>query len=170
MQYQGHRLLAPLFFLTCLPRLLVAAKKADIVHLGVPMLWRLAFAVEKVPRKPVAMTVHGVDISSRPLLYQLYIRPFLKYADAYLPISRYVASLLAAFHIPGTSVHTINPGIEDEYYDPTATRSQLDSLLGQHTKNKIVLLTSGRLVKRKGQAWFISHILPHLPEHAIYVI
>jgi len=168
--YKGHRLLSPLFVLTCLPRVLVAAKKTDIVHLGDPMLSLLAFAIKKILNKPVAMTVHGLDISYPNLLYQLYIRTFLKYADAYLPISRYVASLLAAFHIPGTSVHTINPGIEDEYYNPTATRSQLDSLLGQHTKNKIVLLTTGRLVKRKGQAWFISHILPHLPEHAIYVI
>lgn len=166
----GHRLLAPLFILSSLPRVLTAAKGVDIVHLGDPMLSLVGFAIKKILKKPVAMTVHGLDISYPNPFYQLYIRAFLKYADVFLPISRYVASLLEAFHIPATKIKVVNPGIEDEYYDPSATRAQLDSLLYQDTQANIILLTTGRLVRRKGQAWFVAHVLPHLPAHVIYVM
>ena len=39
------------------------------------------------------------------------------------------------------------------------------------TKGAKILLTVGRLVKRKGHSWFIAHVLrKKLPEHYIYLI
>jgi phosphatidylinositol alpha-1,6-mannosyltransferase len=37
-------------------------------------------------------------------------------------------------------------------------------------QNKKVILTSGRLAKRKGVAWFIRNVLPRLDNNVIYVV
>ena len=41
---------------------------------------------------------------------------------------------------------------------------------GIDLRGKKVLLTVGRLVKRKGVAWFVEHVVPRLDETYVYVV
>lgn len=167
--HSGSRQTSPLFILTSLPKVISAARHADIIHLGDPMLSFTGWLTKLVFNKPVAVTVHGLDISYPNFLYQLYLKLFFGKLDIYLPISQHVNTLLEQFNIKGKKI-VINPGINDNFYNPDITRQNLNSILHKNTNDLTVLLTSGRLVKRKGHAWFIQHVLPRLPQNTIYII
>lgn len=171
LAHKGPRSTSPFFNLSALPKALSAAKTADVIHLGDPMLSFLGWAVKLFTRKPVIVTIHGLDITFPNFFYQMYLEMFFQNFDRYLTISQHVNKLLhTKFHIASDKSQVINPGISDRFYDPKISREDLSKLLSQDVSNKKVLFTSGRLVKRKGHEWFIRNVLPKLPENFIYVI
>lgn len=157
------------FALTALPRALAAARRADVIHLGDPVLSLAGWLIKQLYRKPVAVTVHGLDITFDNSLYQLYLRLFFRRFDAYLPISTHAAQALQRHKIRGR-VQVIHPGVHDRFYDPSLARQSLSRLIKWPLANERVLLTVGRLVPRKGHAWFIQNVLPQLPATTLYVI
>ena len=167
--YKGSRIFSPLFNLICLPKALSKAPKADVIHLGDPMLAFVGWFIKLLYRKPVAITVHGLDILYPNPLYQLYLKLFFSNFDLYLPISGHVSNLLNPLINHG-QMFTLNPGITDAHYDPTLNRQDLDKVLNRDTQDNVVLFTAGRLVKRKGHAWFIANVFPSLQKNSLYVI
>jgi glycosyltransferase involved in cell wall biosynthesis len=168
------RLGAILFVLSSLPRALSFARQADVVHVGDPVLSLHAWLIKKIFHKPVAVTIHGLDVTYANPLYQVYLKMFGQF-DLALPISEHAASLLKASSIKHQASRVITPGVYDRYFDPTLTRSNLAELLQRTTTYNLppttsVIFTAGRLVKRKGHAWFIEHVLPHLPKDTVYLI
>jgi glycosyltransferase involved in cell wall biosynthesis len=169
LHHRGSRGTSPLFNLTALPAALRAARQADRLHLGDPLLSFLGWLLKKIYKKPVSVSVHGLDLLWPNPLYQLYLKLFFNHFDAYFPISNHVKKLLQARGIT-SHLQILTPGFHDNFFDPTLKRTDLDQLLKTSTKNKIVVLTCGRLVQRKGHAWFISNVLPHLPKNILYVV
>ncbi len=169
IQHRGGRTTSPLFVFLSLPGVLAAARRADVIHLGDPLLAFSGWLVKKIYGKPVAVNVHGLDIVYPGLLYQTYLKFFFRSFDAYFSISRYVNKLLVQHRTGGAHV-VINPGVSDRFYDPGINRRQLADAIGVKNKKRVILLTTGRLVKRKGQAWFVTKVLPRLPAHFVYVI
>ncbi len=167
--YTGHRLLAPFFVFSGLTRVLAAARKSDVVHLGDPLLSLQGWMIKKLYKTPVAVTVHGLDILYPNFVYQIYWKTFGRKFDLYLPISRYVSELLKNSGVKRTT-NVVKPGIEDLYFDPKISRDGLAGVLKTDLAAKKVLFTSGRLVERKGHAWFIKNVLPKLPNNFLYVI
>lgn len=168
----GTRRASALFALSVIPRALSAARGADIVHIGDPVLSLAGWFIKIFIDKPVVVTVHGLDITHASMLYQLYLALFFRAFDLYLPISTHVASLLQLKHVNG-HIEVLTPGVTDRYYDKSISRSELAeqlSLSKDNIDNIKVLLTVGRLVPRKGHAWFIQNVLPKLPENVLYVI
>lgn len=171
--HTGSRRTSPLFIVTCLPRAIRLARRADFILLGDPLLSFAGWVLNKIFTKPIAVIVHGLDISYRNALYQAYLRLFFSAFQLYLPISHHVNTLLDQKGITGNRA-VVTPGIHDYFYDSSINRNQLAQLL-QTTNyklktNDIVLLTVGRLVERKGHAWFIGQVMPHLPSIVQYVI
>lgn len=160
IKHTGSRATSPLFTITAIPHALVAARQADVVHLSDPLLSLVGWLIKKILHKPVAVNVHGLDVTYPNFLYQTYLKLFFRHQDIYFPISTYVNTLLERWHVTGTQT-VINPGISDNLYDPTTKKT---------ADNQITLLTIGRLVKRKGHAWFVANVLPKLPQNIIYVI
>lgn len=166
--HRGSRQTSPLFALACIPWVLLSARSAAIVHLGDPMLSLAGWLVKKMYGKPVVVTVHGLDITYQSSIYQWYLRSFFGGFDRYIAISRHVEHLL--LERGHTNVVVIPPGVRDRHFDLTLTRRHLADLLGLNVDGRVVLTTVGRLVDRKGQAWFIKNVLPKLPEPTMYVI
>jgi phosphatidyl-myo-inositol dimannoside synthase len=173
LAHRGTRRTSPFFAIAVIPRALWAARRCKVVHLGDPMLSLVGWLIRHVYGRPVAVTVHGFDVSYRQRLYQLYLRLFFHHFDLYLPISAYVNSLLASRSVTGQRL-VINPNVSDRYFDPSINRQRLNALLQTENvvlpPNATILFTSGRLVKRKGHAWFIKRVLPQLPVGTIYLI
>ncbi len=170
----GKRLLVSrihslLFAISILPRAIVVSKDVDFVHIGDPVLSGIGWLIMKVRSIPVAVTVHGLDVSYKNPLYQLYLSLFFSSFPLYIAISDYASSLLASRKLGGKVV-VIPPGLHDSIYDPTKTRNDLGKLLYRNVAHRQVFLTTGRLVHRKGHAWFIEHVLPKLPRTVLYVI
>lgn len=165
------RIRSILFAVKVIPRAFAAAKEADVIHLGDPVISLVGWVIKTFLRKRVVVAVHGLDVTYPSFLYQLYLSIFFQNFDVYLPISSHVKKLLQTHRITGT-VSVLSPGVTDRYFDETITRRTLAKLLSlpQDAADTKILLTVGRLVHRKGHAWFIRNVLPHLPGRILYVI
>lgn len=168
------RLGAIIFVLTSLPQALIKARRADVIHLGDPVLALHGWLIKKIFQKPVAVTIHGLDVTYANPLYQVYLKLFAQF-DLCFPISQYAESLLKKSVVRCQSSVVIRPGIYDQYFEPSINRDDLATFLQKTTNYKLqptasVLGTIGRLVKRKGHAWFIKNILPSLQKNTVYII
>lgn len=166
--HHGSRRSAPFFVCTALIRSLFAARNADIIHLGDPLLSFIGWTIQKIIGTPVAITVHGLDITYSNPLYQWYLRTFFRNFNLYLPISQAVADLLPRLTKKPTKI--ITPGIHDAYFDQSIARKQVSDVLAHPLGDRILLLTVGRVIERKGQYWFIDQVLPQLPPEVLYLI
>lgn len=167
--YGGPRLFFPMYFALNLPRILWLVRKTELVHLGDPVLSGIGWLLQRLWNKPIAVTVHGLDVAYPTRLFHWYLQLFFRTFDLYLPISNHAAKLLTPWHVSG-NVKVIAPGISDRFYDPSITQAQLDAIVQQKTSGRLVLLTVGRLIKRKGHEWFIREVLPQLPPTTLYII
>lgn len=169
LTFSGPRWLSPLFAVASLPAVWRLARSADVVHIGDPMLALAGYTVVRWLHRPCLVTVHGLDLTYPNPLYQWYVRTFLKPLTHYVAISRPVADRLRQI-FPHARVTVIYPQFAQDFYDATIPRLALDHLIKLSTGNRVVLLTVGRLVRRKGHAWFARQVLPKLPKDFLYVI
>ncbi|MBI1833827.1 MAG: glycosyltransferase family 4 protein [Candidatus Andersenbacteria bacterium] len=166
-----QRLLSAVFAVTVVPYALFVARTKDVVHIGDPVLSLVGWLIQKIWRKPIAVTVHGLDIVYDSGLYKYYLTKFFQNFALYLPISSHVTKILAARGVTG-NIFLLRPGVHDRYSDSTIRREDLQSISALKNINlsSKIIFTAGRLIKRKGHAWFIQHVLPALPADVIYII
>lgn len=147
----------PIFFLTSFARLVPALvlKRISVLHLGDPALAALAL-LPRLFGVPVAVTVHGLDITWPARIYQSYLLLFFwKRMDAYVCISRHVRDELLSAGVASDQVLVIAPG--GDALPAASEEPELErQLAGRHP----VLFAVGRLVERKGLAWFLREVAP----------
>ena len=121
--------------------------------------------------KPVISIVHGLDLTYRNFLYQkLWVGFFIKKLDRLIAVGNETIKAGVARGIPEEKLVFIPNGVDiNKFYKP-AERQELEKFLGENLTGKKVILTSGRLAKRKGVAWFISEVMPKLSENILYVV
>jgi glycosyltransferase involved in cell wall biosynthesis len=164
------RFTSVLFGISVIPRAIIASKNADVVHIGDPVLLLVGGVIKLFTHKKIVCTIHGLDISYSNAIYQAYIKLLLPACDHFIAISEYARGKLEERGVPDQKISSIPPGIVDHIYDANISREELSNLLKQDISNKVVFATTGRLIQRKGHAWFIEHVLPYLPEDVLYII
>lgn len=159
----------PLFFLRSLLFGTIKARNFDVIHIGDPVLALVGWAIKKIYKKPIFMEIHGLDITHKSLIYQWYLRHFFSCADLYICISRHVEKLTTS-KFPYAKTIMIPPGVNDEFFSQKYSKRDLETLLKSSLDNQMIIVTVGRLVKRKGVAWFIDNVMPLLPQNIIYIV
>lgn len=134
-------------------------KTPDVIHLGDMALWPLAFvAWLRKTRPAIVLTSHGTDVSYprrgtlRGRLYGAYLRLG----------ARLLRGAVVTTNSRATETVTKHYGWQQTRVIPLATDIRGEVPItppGDH------LLFVGRLVERKGCAWFISNVLPLLPQN-----
>lgn len=163
----GKRAL-PWFLPWAILQLLRKSRQVDVIHLGDPLLTILLLVLPKL-RKPVTVTVHGLDILYPSPLYQALLRRAFPKVTLAFCISRFVEqkvqerfpSVETVVLTPG---HTATPPVSD------VTRDALAHDLGRALPSGPLLLTVARLVRRKGVAWFVEQVLPSIPDATFLII
>lgn len=145
-------------------RLALTAHRYDVIHLGDAMLCAGGF-LPRLFGKKVAISVHGLDLTFRPRIYQAYLRLFLK-ADAFIANSESTRRLAEARGLD--QVQAISIGVPERYFS-VSRATHHDAELEQRRTGRVALLTVGRLVPRKGAAWFVRNVLPRL-SNVLYVV
>lgn len=140
------------------------ARHHDVVHLGDALLGIVGL-IPRLLGRPVAVTVHGLDLTYRSRVYQWYLRRFLN-ASAYIAVSESTRAIAVSRGL--SPVHVIPNGVAEAFFELTRV-PEADPQVFEKQAGKTVLLTVGRLVPRKGVAWFVRHVLPELPD-ALYVV
>jgi len=142
----------------------------DVIHLGDPVLSIIGYTAKLFsPRKPVAVTVHGLDVTFENSIYQKYLDWFGKRFDSYICISRYSREMAQAIGISRTTI--IPVGIDVEKFEGVKADKKTFHQKYNIPEDHQVMITVGRLVRRKGVLWFVENVLPKLKDKkATYLI
>jgi glycosyltransferase involved in cell wall biosynthesis len=132
----------------------------DVIHVNDGMLSPIGLVLSKLFRKPFSVIIHGLDLTWPNELYQLVIPRCVQRADAVMCISREVKSKVDALNIDKSRVYYIPLAIEDNLYNKISEKDSLKLL--DLSPDSVILLSVGRLVKRKGVEWFINNVLGDL--------
>ncbi|CAK0777491.1 Glycosyl transferase, group 1 family [Gammaproteobacteria bacterium] len=143
----------------------------DIILLGSAVLSPIGWLLKVIRRKPVISIVHGLDLTFQNRLYQLvWVKFCTTRLDKIIAVGRETLRIAEEKGVSKEKLVFIPNGVNVHRHAGKFSRIDLGILLGQKLENKKVLLTSGRLVKRKGVAWFIRNVLVRLPKNILYVI
>ena len=140
---------------------LVLGPRPRIVHFGDPLVAVLA-PVCRLAGISTVVTVHGLDVTYPHPLYQLLLRIGDLGIDRYIAISREARDACLRRGISADRCALISPGVDIATSSDRLTRAALSRVLGLPDFAGPVLLTVGRLVPRKGVAWFVENVLPGL--------
>lgn len=165
------RWLIPLFFIYSPIKALFMAGKYDVLLLGSGILGMTGWLVKKILNKPVVIIVHGLDLSWRNKIYQkLWVKIFIPSADKLIAVGNETVRVAIEKNISEEKIVFIPNGVNTEKHLTEKSISDLEEILGRTVSGKKTLLTSGRLAKRKGVAWFVANVMPKLSEEFLYII
>jgi len=121
-----------------------------------PAAWWLS----AVGRLPNVILMHGSDILHEGWIYQRVVRFFVRAADRLAANSLHTKELLVAAGARPERIEVIHPGVCVEHFSEapsTGAERVVEKAAGRR-----VLITVGRLIKRKGVLEFVEHAMPEL--------
>lgn len=138
------------------------AHKYDCLLLGDTLMCFLGHVCRLVSKKTRRLIItYGLDFTFKNRLYQCYLRMFFRRsADEYICISRETQKNLANWGISYSKV--ITPGINIEKFDGVQTDKTRFRGENHIPEDNRVLITVGRLRRRKGVLWFLDQVMPLL--------
>lgn len=165
------KIFLPLFLPFATLYTLLNLRKYDVLLLGDGVLGIVGWIIKLFYRKPVICVVHGLDLTFKSGVYQkLWVGKFIKKLDKLIAVGNETVKVAIVKGIPKEKVVFIPNGVDPEKLLENYSREDLEKIIGEKTENKKFILTSGRLAKRKGVAWFIINVMPKLPENVIYIV
>lgn len=136
--------------------------KITIIHMQDGVLAPVGYVLSRLFRRPFTVVLHGLDITNKSWLYQMLIPRFVAKADVVFCISHATAAEAIQRGVSAKRVRVVPLGVIDEYHaDKYAAHQKLRAELGL-PEDAPILLTVGRLVERKGVAWFVEYVMPKL--------
>ncbi|MHB1415755.1 MAG: glycosyltransferase family 4 protein [Chloroflexota bacterium] len=133
-----------------------------VVHFGDPIMAFLA-PLCRAAHVPTVVTAHGLDVTHANPLYQVLVRACLGSVDRIVCISQAAKQACLERGVPGTRITVITPGVDClSVIERGQARDRLSRLYGTDLHGSVVLVTVGRLIHRKGVAWFVERVFPRL--------
>lgn len=159
------------FFRACYQ--LIKNRDIDIIHMQDALQAPIGWLLSVIFRKPFTVVAHGLDITYLNKFYQMTVIPFVRKANAVISICTSTKQEVIKRGGVKERQFMITPGMKDYYGKVVKDREKFSKLVGRDLKDRVVLLTAGRLVKRKGGAWFTKEVLPMLAKtnpEVLYVV
>ena len=143
--------------------------RVQAIHLADALLAPLGVVLKNITGLPVTASVHGLDVTYPNRLYQRVVTPALARLDLTMPNSR--ATEAAVHERIGKEARTvvIPLGVRPINEPETVTMRDFQRIARIGPDDRVIL-TVGRLIRRKGTAWFAGSVLPQLAENATYVV
>jgi phosphatidylinositol alpha-1,6-mannosyltransferase len=150
------------FMLTALYRGLNFLRQSgcDVIVVGSALVSPLALFLGILFRLPVVVYIHGLDLLYKNPIYQLLIHMSLPKCDLLFANSNNTAKLAVKLRIPAGRIKVIHPGIDFSEFKILPKNDRIYE--GLDLKDRLVILSAGRLAPRKGIPEFIEHVLPNL--------
>jgi phosphatidyl-myo-inositol dimannoside synthase len=153
-------------------RLALSRSRVSHVLCGDALVWAVvAPLTRRVPVKTAVM-VHGLDLLFPNRLYQRWVGRALRQVDRVVANSAATAVAAREHGVDPIRIVIVNPGVRCAAVtqeDRIHARAELVRHLGLDAESLIVV-TLGRLVGRKGVAWFVESVLPRVAADMTYLI
>ena len=146
--------------------------RADRIVFGDALVYAMVRPVLPRSAPPCTVMVHGLDLTfpSRP--YRAMVRAALPKADRVVANSHSTAAIAREMGVAAERCVVLNPGVEIPAPWP-GTHAEAARQLRQRfaiAAGTPVLVTLGRLVERKGVAWFVRDVLPALAGDPVFLV
>ena len=153
------------FLVECFFRTLVLAWRwrPSLVLAGSGLAAPMAWFAARLNGARLVVYLHGLDIIAPSAVYRRLWLPFIRRADLVFVNSAHTAGLAREIGVDPDRIQVLHPGTEMPVLDSqagTAFRSKLE--LG----NAPLLLSVGRLTRRKGLAEFVQQAFPRILEQS----
>ena len=122
----------------------------------------------------MAAIVHGRDVTLPFWPYQRFAVPrIFASLDTVLPVSQATGRACLDRGLPGHKVKVVPNGVDTDRFTLPDDRHAARHRLLQHydatlPEDALLLCSVGRQVERKGFAWFVSEVMPLLPDNVHY--
>ena len=161
----------PLWMPYTLLKCLFLAPKYDVIILGNALLAHMGWILKIIYRKPIIVVAHGLDLTFKNWLYQTFwVGFFIKKMDKIITVGNETIRVAKEKGIAEDKLVFIPNGVNTNKFKSEYSWSEVEKLFGRKLENKKILLTSGRLARRKGVAWFVRNVMPKLDTHILYIV
>ena len=171
----GERgLTTPLFLARALReiRRLARASEIDAVLFSSMLTATLVVPLKRLLRSRgivAAAIVNGLDATTPTWPYPLLVRRTFDALDLVLPISRATGDACIARGLDPKKSKVVSLGIRNDRFGLQANRAHARERLSARDA-RLILCSVGRLVPRKGVAWFVSNVMPLLPDDVVFLV
>ncbi len=158
----------------------VRAQEVDAVLFSSLVTASLAVPLRKAMKQNgvvAASIANGLDATTSTWPYPLLVNRTLGALDLVMPISFATAEACLARGLDEGRCRVVPLGIREDRFagipDSSPARAQVLQLCRRTagtTPPRIILCSVGRLVPRKGVAWFVTNVMPLLPADVHYLI
>lgn len=152
----------PAFFIISCWKLLTS--KIDVIHIQDGLQAPMGLIIKTIFRKPLIIVIHGLDVTYKNKVYQKIVPWALKRADKIICISNAARQEVLKRGVETHKALFIPLGITDDLFidNKEVARDRILKMLNIEKDDTKIILSTGRLVKRKGVAWFIENVMPEL--------
>lgn len=170
LAHTGSKKMLLLFLLRVLITIVIHGGRYSHIHLGDGVLAIFGLWAKLFCRARVTITVHALDVTFNNPVYQSLVRYSLKRLDGVVCVSNYTRRECVARGVPEYRCRVIPNGL-DLADMPTVDEDQTNSLISSYQiANRKILLSLGRLIRRKGVRWFVREVMPGLPKEYVLLI
>jgi phosphatidyl-myo-inositol dimannoside synthase len=166
----------PIFIPLSTVRAIRFIKKHGITHLhsaSGPHCFQ-ALLIRKFTGVKASVTIHGLDIIIPMMKIDRILAHFIRRLDGIYCVSNATKRECVARGIPEEKCTVIFNGVDPEAFPLDMTKKEARALLERETgipiQGKKLLITNGRLIRRKGVEWFIRSVVPRLDERFVYLV
>lgn len=155
-------------------------KDVKIIHLSDGVLAPVGIILRYLfPRIKVVSNIHGLDVAyvEQLPIYQYTNMWAIKRLDRIIAVSHEVKDTCLKYRIPEEIITVIPNGTNSgEFYDQELRGQKIKPWkkyfprISEKIEDKFVILSLGRIVRRKGLAWFVKNVMAELPSSAILLI
>lgn len=146
---------------------------ADIVLFSSMVTASLAYFIRSKVDVPMVTINHGRDVTLPVKVYQWFVPKIFESLDGVISVSRATRNeCIKRGMDPEKGValpNGFNMAKFSTFPDKQESRTRLKHNFRLPLDNHFMLLTVGRMVRRKGHEWFIRNVMPELDERLIYV-
>lgn len=165
ISWGGSQIFLPIFLLVAFLKTLYFSlfRKVNCIYISDGLLSPFGLLLKKICGVPVVGTIHGRDIVFNNRLYQKLVPWSLRRLDQIACVSHTLEHECIKRHIPKHLITVIPNGVDvaDFAFDLDSTHiSHFESIAQTSFKQKRILITVGRLVRKKGVHFFLINILP----------
>lgn len=144
------------------------------IHLCDGLLAPIGVILKHLTGARVTASVHGLDLTYPPAIYQMIVPRCLSRLDLIFCVSRHGLEECRLRHIPAGKCRVVPNGIDPAEFElpppgPSGLR-ETEHQAGIRLADRKILLSVTRLVPRKGVAWFVSEVMPRLDACYCYLI
>jgi len=152
----------------------VKESNADIILFSSMVTASIALITRKRISIPMVTITHGHDVKMKNFIYQWFVPRIFNALDSVISVSSATQQACLSRGLEPRKSKVLPNGFDERELRKTFNKLEsvqfLEDAFGCSLKNKKILLTVGRLIKRKGHEWFITEVMPLIRNNIFYII